>query len=100
MTFNFGLIRGQKNRSGTWIYLSKLLLSPKGSFYLSFHQIFVAWVNETANCKSVLPAMLRVLSRLIYIKKFDSVLNVRKKSFVSLKHPSDISSPIYKSLPA
>ena len=45
--------------------------------------------------------MLRVSSQLIYIKKFDSVLNLRKKSsFVSLKYPSDISSPIYKSLPA
>ena len=43
--------------------------------------------------------MLRVLSQLIYIKKFDSVLKVRKKSFVSLKYPSDTSSPIYKSLP-
>ena len=42
--------------------------------------------------------MLRVLSQLIYIKKFDSVLKVRKMSFVSLKYPSDISSPIYKSL--
>ena len=43
--------------------------------------------------------MLRVLSQLIYIKKFDSVLNLRKKSFVSLKYPSDISSPMYKLLP-
>ena len=44
--------------------------------------------------------MLRVLSQLIYIKKFDSVLNLRKKSlFVSFIYPSGISSPIYKSLP-
>ena len=44
-----------------------------------------------AVCKCHTP----LLSRLIYIKKLDSVLNVRKKSFVSLKAPSDITSPIF-----
>ena len=38
VTFNFGQIRGQKNLSGTWIYLSKVLLPPKVSFYLSFYR--------------------------------------------------------------
>ena len=40
VTFNFGQIHGQKNRSGTWIYLSKLLLSSKVSFYLSVQRKF------------------------------------------------------------
>ena len=53
MTFNFGQIHGQKNRSGRWIYLSKLLLPPKVSFILAFSEN-VAWVNETVNCESVL----------------------------------------------
>ena len=32
-----GQFRGQKSRSGTWIYLSKLLLQLKVSFYLRFY---------------------------------------------------------------
>ena len=43
----------KKKRSGTWIYLSNYYYRQKYHFILAFTE-HVAWVNETANCESVL----------------------------------------------
>ena len=93
VTFNFGhWICGQKNGSGTWIYLSKLLLSPEVSFHHHHWKCSLGKWNgklwERVENKTLTliinwhvdPPRLQVLSRLIYIKKSSALLcpsNVR-----------------------